>query len=580
VDENNQAERHRPTPRVMMIGLDAADWSLIETYVADGVMPNVDKLLNAGSFTKLEAERGFKAEGRWAEILTGRTAEENQYWSIVGFDPLTYTPYYERSCHGSYFYARPDLVSIVFDVPNSVIAEDAHGIQVTAWGSHAAQFPSASRPNHILPDIDRSFGVHEALLSDGHTGWHNDGYLDRLQSAMEKGIRQRVDISRWLREQRPDWDLFVTVFPETHVAEHQYLHGFVEDHPLHGDARAERAAERLRTTFARIDDAVGEMVADIDDHTTVVLFAAHGMEPNKSDVIGGVLVPEMLHRLAYGTPMIEFEPWTETDGYIELPEKVLARHYLEHRMTRPAPVTTGGLRGLAKRGVRRVRHQLPAEHLNTFERTYWRRPDWWEMHLREPAPYHSRDLLAEASRIELESVAASSWYRSHWPGMTAFVLPSFSDCHIRLNVKGRERDGVIEADDYHAACERVTDELRRLVDARTGRPIVDEVIRVRERDPMAEIGPAPDLIVTFTAVTDVVRHPDVGIIGPAPIMRAGEHTPHGWASIVTPGGDRNDLGSIEPRDLTATVSDLLGRPSSPLLTGTSVSDRINPRSTT
>ena len=559
--------------RVAMIGLDAADWSLIERYIRDGIMPHTDKLLSQGKFLRLKAEAGFKAESRWAEILTGRTSTENQYWSIVEFDPSSYTPFYARSCQGSYFYARPDVKSIVFDVPNSVIVEDAHGIQVTAWGAHAAQFPSASRPNHVLPDIDRRFGVHEGMLSDGHTGWHNDRYLDNLQAAMLKGIRQRVDISAWLQSQQDDWNLFVTVFPETHVAEHQYLHGFVPEHPLHGTPLADRAADRLRTIFAKVDEAVGDMVrAFDDDRTSVVLFAGHGMETNKSDVIGGVLVPEVLHRLTYGSPLMEFEPWTDGDDPIMLDDKVLARHYLEKRLASPTPVTTGGLRSIPKRMVRRLRHHLPEAMLNSFERTYWRRPDWWEMHVREPAPYHSRDVYSEAGRIELESVAASSWYRPHWSGMKAFVLPSFSDCHVRLNVIGRERDGVVPAEEYDAACDEVEAELRSLVDARTGQPIIDEVLRVRRDDPLADIGPAPDLIVTFTAVTDVVRHPTLGVIGPVPIMRAGEHTPEGWVTIVTPGQEHADLGSAEPRDLTATINDLLGVPQSPLVTGTSVLD--------
>lgn len=559
--------------KVAMIGLDAAEWWLVERYMNEGVMPHLDKLMSRSKFVKLAAGKAFKAEGRWTEILTGRSSDENQYWSIVEFDPATYTPWYARSNHGTYFYARPDLKSIVFDVPNSIIVEDAHGLQVTAWGSHAAQFPSASRPNHVLADIDRRFGVHEGMLSDGHPGWHNENYLDQLQATMLKGIRQRVDISRWLREQEPDWDLFVTVFGESHVGEHQFMHGVLEDHPLHDRELARRADERLRELFAAMDEALGDMSKELDDSTNLVVFAAHGMESNKSDVIGGVLVPEFLHRLYIGEPMIDFEPWEEGDPYITLDQRSLSRHYLEHRLRKPTPVTSRGIRSLPKRIVRRIRHHLPETALNTFEKMYWRRPDWWDMRLREPAPYHSRDLYTEAHRIELESVAASSWYRPFWPRMKAFVVPSFSDCHIRLNVRGRERDGIVDPVDYASVCDEIEAELRLLVDARTGEPIVNEVIRARLDAPMDEIGPAPDLVVTFHTVTDIVRHPTVGLIGPSPLMRVGEHTPDGWAMISTPEGERADLGTIEPRDLTATVVRLLDLPESPLVTG---SDGLDP----
>jgi predicted AlkP superfamily phosphohydrolase/phosphomutase len=219
--------------------------------------------------------------------------------------------------------------------------------------------------------------------------------------------------------------------------------------------------------------------------------------------------------------------------------------------------------------IRRLKSMLPDTAIGKLEKLYWRRPDWWEMNLREPVPFESRDLFGEASRLELESIVATSWYRPHWSKMKAFVIPSFSDCHIRLNVRGRERDGMVELDDYDQVCDDVERELRLLVDARTNEPIVGEILRPRRDDPMAEIGPAPDLIVSFTHVADAIRHPALGVVGPCPLMRMGEHTPNGWAAIVTPEGGSEDLGTFEPRDLTATVVDLLGVPESPTVTGRS-----------
>jgi predicted AlkP superfamily phosphohydrolase/phosphomutase len=554
--------------RVALIGLDAAEWWLVERCVDEGLMPNLEKVLGSSHLVRLEGDSAFRAEARWAEVLTGRSLDENQYWSILDFDPATYSPWYARSCHGTYFYARPDLRSIVFDVPNSVIAEDAHGIQITGWGSHAAQFPSASQPFDVLPDIDRRFGVHEAMLSDGHHGWNNEEYLDTLQAAMDKAVRQRVEICRWLQQRDPDWDLFWVVFGETHVAGHQYLHGILEDHPLHEHPSARPARARLRRTFATIDEGLGRLLEQFDDDVTVVVFAAHGMETNRSDVLGGVLLPELLHRRAFGEPLIEFEPWTDGDPYITLPPHVLDRHYLESRMRRPAPVTETGRSGWTKRAVRRMRHHLPAAQLNTFERLYWHRPDWWQLNLRQPAPYRRRDLLAEGARFEMESSIAVSWYRSYWHRMRAFVVPSFSDCHIRLNVRGREHDGVVEPSAYDAELDALERSLRDVVDARSGETIIADAVRPRRDDPMAPIGPVPDLVVSFTNVTDIVRDPHVGIVGPSPLARMGEHSVQGWAAIWRPDGTGADHGTCRPRDLTATVVDLLGLPSSPLVTGT------------
>jgi predicted AlkP superfamily phosphohydrolase/phosphomutase len=552
-----------------MVGLDAAEWWVVERFVEEGVMPNLAGILERSTFAPITGGEAYKAEGRWAEVLTGRTADENQYWSIIGFDPTDYRCWYERSCHGSYFFARPDLNSIVFDVPNSVISEETHGIQITGWGAHAAQFPSASQPAHVLADIDRRFGVHRALLSDGHPGWHNERYLSELQRAMEDGLRQRVEICSWLDRQQPDWDLFFVVMGESHVSEHIDWHGIDERHPFADGPLAGPARERLTRTFRAIDEALGGIVDAVGHDAALVVFAAHGMQPNTSDVLAEVLVPEFLHRRTFGEPLIDLGPWHPDDGWVELDERVLPRHYLEARLRTPTPVTGAGPGALAKRAVRRIRHHLPETKLNAFERRYWRRPDWWEMHLREPAPYERRDLLTEAGRRELESVAGASWYRHLWSQMPAFVVPSFSDCHLRVNLRGRERDGLVDLDEYEAELDRLEADLRALTDARTGEPIVAEAYRPRAKDPLASIGPVADLIVSFSAVTDVVRHPEVGTVGPSPLLRIGEHTPDGWAAISRPDLAPGRLGAIEPRDLTATVVDLLGLAPSPTVTGTS-----------
>ena len=69
---------------------------------------------------------------RWLPLITRNLITKThgfRKWlklasKISSVSPATYLPWYQRSNHGSYFYARPDLKSIVFDVPNSVIVED------------------------------------------------------------------------------------------------------------------------------------------------------------------------------------------------------------------------------------------------------------------------------------------------------------------------------------------------------------------------------------------------------------------------------------------------------------------------
>jgi predicted AlkP superfamily phosphohydrolase/phosphomutase len=150
--------------------------------------------------------------------------------------------------------------------------------------------------------------------------------------------------------------------------------------------------------------------------------------------------------------------------------------------------------------------------------------------------------------------------------MKAFALPSFSEGYVRLNVKGREAEGIVDPADYDTACSEVSADIMRLTDARTGKPAVKRVIRTRvgPHGPAAD-GERPsdaDLIVIWDGVPiDVVDHPTAGRIGPVPFKRSGSHVHRGFLLAAGPGvaaGRRFPEGHA--LDIPPTILALLGAP--------------------
>ncbi len=560
-------------PRVAAIGIDAAEWEHVKALIDSGLLPNIEKHLDASAVLDVRGEEPYRAEATWTEFLTGRSPQDNRYWSTAVFDPESYQVWEVGAHEGVPFYARPDLKAIVFDVPHSYVVPGSDGLQITAWGAHSPQFPTASSPRDLVAHIDRRFGVHRAPLSDSLIGWHNEAYQRNLTEAMLDGLTKKADICAWLLEEHPDWDLFVTVLSESHTAGHQFLHGILDHHPLRRAPFAPAAAEHFRATYARIDEVVGQLTANFHDDTTVVLFAVHGMWWNGSDT-AAVWLPEVLHRLDFGRPFIDL-PTGEVDSpLVQLETEMSPLEYLLRYLTEPAGDMYGSkATALKNRLAWQIRRMAPPAMLPSIEEV-WRRAiglrarhEWWEMDVR-PAASASIDLTG-ARGLGTSEYHVPAWYCAHWPKMRFFVLPSFSDVHIRVNVRGRERDGVVDLRNYHAVLDEIDSLLHSIVNARTGEPVVRETYRVRAPNPMDPDGPTADLVITFGDVADAVRHPDLGIIGPCPIFRSGEHTTNGWAAFRTPSGATGALGQGRPRDLAPTILDLLGRRSSPLVTGAS-----------
>ena len=157
----------------------------------------------------------------------------------------------------------------------------------------------------------------------------------------------------------------------------------------------------------------------------------------------------------------------------------------------------------------------------------------------------------------------SMWYSPLWSEMKAFALPAFTNGHIRINLKGRDRDGVVEADEYHALCQELSEMLYELEDARTGKKIVKQVVVTRD-NPLDENPKLPDadiVILWQEPITDVVDSSTLGRVGPLTHCRAGGHKSQGFLFAKGPDIPQElDLSSGETVDLAPTILNLMNAP--------------------
>jgi predicted AlkP superfamily phosphohydrolase/phosphomutase len=569
-----------PARRVAVIGIDAAEWSEVERLAASGLMPTLQRFLGTSLAAPLSGERPYRAESIWTEFCTGRPPADNRYWTTVVWDPTSYDTWEGGAYRGAPFYARPDLVPIVFDVPHSTIAPDALGLQMTGWGAHSAQYPTASRPTPLANEIDTRFGTGRVMSGDSHAGWHNPAYHAALAEGLRADAATRADIVSWLLDEEPGWELLITVFTEPHVAGHHFFHGVDERHPLAGHDSATTARSLYESTMAATDRAIGQILERLAPDVLPVVMAAHGMRANTSDVTGGVLVPELLFRQHAGRALIDFPPFDPADPPITLEPECSVADYLARFLTEPRgsmrrhSVVGDTLRSAVHRARRRSAHLVDA-----VEHAWWtatgqkERRRWWEVQPRPPTPAFT-DAVG-GPRLRPLDYQVPCWYRHHWPTMPIFALPSFSDAQLRVNLAGREASGSVGLDEYDRVLDATERLLAQTVDARTGRPIVEEVQRPRKGDPMDPDGPTADLVVSFEPVSDAIRHPDVGTIGAAPFMRTGEHSVNGFAAF---GGQAASQAFVEganrAADLAPTLLELLGKAPSPSHTGSSFAHEL------
>jgi predicted AlkP superfamily phosphohydrolase/phosphomutase len=189
--------------------------------------------------------------------------------------------------------------------------------------------------------------------------------------------------------------------------------------------------------------------------------------------------------------------------------------------------------------------------------------------LRSRVPRALRRGVAEAipDRIALELTAWLETRGRDWSQTKAFAPPGDNQGYVRLNLRGRERLGIVEpGNEAEELIARISEGLQTFR-LENGRPAIESIVRTDERYEGRSLDQLPDLTVRWSAspsigperlVSDrfgaVARHG-------AGSGRSGNH-PHGdaWA-VLAPGAAGFNEPSRPARleDVAATVLELLGR---------------------
>jgi predicted AlkP superfamily phosphohydrolase/phosphomutase len=171
--------------------------------------------------------------------------------------------------------------------------------------------------------------------------------------------------------------------------------------------------------------------------------------------------------------------------------------------------------------------------------------------------------------------------RQDWSRTQAFVAFCDLDGYVRINLRGREREGIVPIEDYRPLCERIASGISTFRDADTGEPIVAEIDMADHtfgNGPMRDH--LPDLVIRWVdspaASHRAIASERYGSIpwptpGRHPAGRGGNHRREGF---LIAGGEAFQRGQLAGQatilDLAPTALHLLGVPAPPAFRGRSL----------
>ncbi|MBK5260214.1 MAG: alkaline phosphatase family protein [Thermoanaerobaculia bacterium] len=156
-------------PPVIFIGLDGADWQLLDRYITAGAMPNLARLVREGSSGVLESEHPPLSPLLWTSMMTGESPLEHEILDFARFNPVSGAPEpitsTERKVPAIWNMATAGGKSVaVFGLWATWPAEPVRGVLVSDR-LFGFLFSESERPPHLVYPVQRESWARKILAS-------------------------------------------------------------------------------------------------------------------------------------------------------------------------------------------------------------------------------------------------------------------------------------------------------------------------------------------------------------------------------------------------------------------------------
>jgi len=513
-------------PKMLIIGLDGATFKIIKPLIEVGRLPNIARLIGEGASGNLRAQTPPITPVCWTSFMTGKNPGKH---AIFDFVQMREGEYAIEFLNGGF--RRSETVW-------RYLSELGHRVGLL-------NIPFTYPPEEVngfmvsgfdAPVMDRRVAhppeLFDEIMRDigNYSLWNVGKKGATFKRELGVAIGDTTAVSEYLLGRVPV-DLFMVVYSATDQVQHFYLSDEVMQAFVDRD-RARLDDDLIADIYERVDTEIGKLLRVTGSDTVVILMSDHGATP--------------IRKAFY------LDRWLAEKGYLVYKPRERER---PHRRTLQYGVNLAKLI---------LTQYLPRSIQDRVLRSKWK----------------SR---LQNARREYESYRIFSTI--DWSRTCAYPIGRSGG--IRINLQGREPEGIVTPDRFDATCEQIRAASKELRDEEDGSHVISEVRRPDDLYHGDHLGAAPDLILSTTDCRYIVRQ-SAGLQGPVlasqlstewgPLDILGTHDMDG---ILVLNGKNIRAGATVTgarlEDVAPTMLYLLGKPIPEEMDGQVLSESIEPR---
>lgn len=266
-------------PRIVVIGLDGSPYTLIKTYMEKGIMPNIKRITERGSFNQMDTVLPEISAAAWSSFMTGKNPAKTGIFGFFDMMPGTYSNIFTNFLHlkqppvWNIIHKEMRKPSVIINMPSTFPAKPMNGVLISGFVApdiNKAVFPESLLP--MLKEMRYKIDLDVNKIKDS---------LDLLMSEAYETLDLRIRMLDILWG-KLDWQLFACVITGTDRLQHFIMNAFENpDHPMN---------KQFEEYYRRVDFFIGTVYDRLRDDDILILLSDHGFEIVKYEVYLNVLL--------------------------------------------------------------------------------------------------------------------------------------------------------------------------------------------------------------------------------------------------------------------------------------------------
>lgn len=405
--------------RTFVLGLDGADWSVIEPLIAEGALPNFARLYK-GVHGPLDSTTPPLTPPGWTASVTGRNPGKHNIFDFFSYSGSDYdvhlTSRKDRRCRAVWNYVSNEGGRVlVMNVPHTYPPEKVNGYLITGFGTPEWDC-EYTYPPELKKRIKKS---HPDFKVDMPSRFLHEGDFASFVKGVNAHCEEQFKVFTELySELKPHFAMFCFVEMD------RLFHFFWKESMV---LKSGPYGNLFKDHFVFLDSLLGKFLDTLPENVYVMAISDHGFGEVRKDIY--------------------VNNYLRDKGYLSVKEGLDA-------------VSVGKV---AKWKL------VVASVLD--------RIGLWQIYLKHRrAQLEKRSAIGGAGAETVRSATALS--AVDWDKTKAY-FSSMSARSVRLNLKGREANGVVSEKDYDEFLEKLANDLLEMRDE-DGTKIITKVFKAKD----------------------------------------------------------------------------------------------------